>query len=66
MMEFVSPLTWQNSNSIKFIDELDKVCVYHSLTPSIIKDSRLKLDTIKKCYGIYYLKNIYEYIKHGL
>ena len=54
-----------NSNSIKFIDELDKICENHSLTPSIIKDSRLKLDTIKKCYEEYeiFKEDIYEYDK---
>ena len=32
------------------MNELDKICEKHHLTPSIIKDSRLKLETIEKCY----------------
>ena len=55
----------QNSKNIKFINELDKICENHSLTPSIIKDSRLKLETIKKCYNDYELfkSEIHKYDK---
>ena len=40
----------KNSKNLFFMDELDKICEKHLLTPSIIKDSRLKLETIEKCY----------------
>ena len=31
-----------------------RICEKYELIPSIIKDSRLNLDTIKKCYKDYY------------
>ena len=40
----------KNSKNLFFMNELDKICEKYHLTPSIIKDSRLKLETIEKCY----------------
>ncbi len=49
---FTFDFTRSNKN-LSFINELDKICEKYQLTPSIIKDSRLKLETIKKCYYDY-------------
>ena len=42
-----------NSSNIKFLNELHKLYEVYHLTPSIIKDSRLNLKTVKKCYEEY-------------
>jgi decaprenylphospho-beta-D-ribofuranose 2-oxidase len=54
-----------NPNNLKFMDVLDKICEKYYLTPSIIKDSRLRLYTIKKCYEEYekFKQAIYKYDK---
>ena len=39
-----------NINSQNFMREIDKLCVKHDILPSIIKDSRIDKDTVKKCY----------------
>lgn len=54
-----------NYNNLKFIGQLDKICENNFLTPSIIKDSRLKLSTIKKCYHEYeaFKNDIFQYDK---
>ena len=44
----------KNSKNILFLNELDKICEKYHLTPSIIKDSRLKLETVEKCYKDFY------------
>ena len=44
----------KNTKNINFMEKLDGICEKYELIPSIIKDSRLNLDTIKKCYKDYY------------
>ena len=39
-----------NKKNITFLDKLDEICIKHHLKPSIIKDSRLNSNTVKKCY----------------
>ena len=55
----------KNSNSLKFLDMLDKICEKYQFIPSIIKDSRLRVETIKKCYKNYdnFKNSIYEFDK---
>ena len=36
------------------MEKVDKICEKYELIPSIIKDSRLGLNTVKKCYKDYY------------
>ena len=52
-----------NSKNHFFLNELDKVCEKYFLTPSIIKDTRLKLETIKSCYKDYnkFKEEIYKF-----
>ena len=52
-----------NSKNQFFLNELDKVCEKHYLTPSIIKDTRLKLETIENCYKDYnkFKEEIYKF-----
>ena len=52
-----------NSKNQFFLNELDKVCEKHYLTPSIIKDTRLKLETIENCYKDYnkFKEGIYKF-----
>ena len=52
-----------NSKNQFFLNELDKVCEKHFLTPSIIKDTRLKLETIENCYKDYnkFKEEIYKF-----
>ena len=35
------------------MENLDSICQNNQLIPSIIKDSRLRLNTIKICYNAY-------------
>ena len=44
----------KNTKNIDFMEKVDKICEKYELIPSIIKDSRLGLNTIKKCYKDYY------------
>ena len=41
----------KNEKNLNFLDKLDILCIKHRLKPSIIKDSRLESNTIKKCYN---------------
>ncbi len=52
-----------NSKNQFFLKELDKICEKHYLTPSIIKDTRLKLETIERCYKDYnkFKEEIYKF-----
>ena len=46
-------LTFDYVNNVKsknFMREIDKLCIKHDILPSIIKDSRLDKDTVRKCY----------------
>jgi decaprenylphospho-beta-D-ribofuranose 2-oxidase len=53
-------------NSQNFMREVDNLCVKHDILPSIIKDSRIGKDTVKKCYknfGDFKIK-LSKYDKH--
>ena len=41
----------RNKKSLKFMEKLDLICQNNQIIPSIIKDSRLKLNTIQMCYN---------------
>ncbi len=43
----------RNKKSLNFMENLDLICQNNQLIPSIIKDSRLRLNTIKICYNAY-------------
>lgn len=43
----------RNKKSLNFMDKIDLICQNNKLIPSIIKDSRLKLSTVKTCYNGY-------------
>ena len=43
----------RNKKSLKFMEKLDLICQNNQIIPSIIKDSRLKLNTIQMCYNGY-------------
>ena len=49
--------------NLNFLDKLDILCIKHSVKPSIIKDSRLNSNTIKKCYNDFenFKKNLSEF-----
>lgn len=52
-----------NEKNLNFLDKLDILCIKHSVKPSIIKDSRLNSNTIKKCYNDFenFKKNLSEF-----
>ena len=65
------PCLLRGSININFIEKLDGICEKYELIPSIIKDSRLNLDTIKKCYKDHemcykYRKCVINFIAHNL
>ena len=45
----------KNKKNISFMEKIDEICEKYLLIPSIIKDSRLKLSTIEKCYKDYHI-----------
>tara|TARA_B110001452_G_scaffold209506_1_gene179802 strand:+ start:634 stop:1953 length:1320 start_codon:yes stop_codon:yes gene_type:complete len=53
----------KNEKNLNFLDKLDILCIKHSVKPSIIKDSRLNSNTIKKCYNDFenFKKNLSEF-----
>ncbi|MDC0632227.1 FAD-dependent oxidoreductase [Candidatus Pelagibacter sp.] len=42
-----------NKKNLLFMDKLDSLCKKYKFLPSIIKDSRLNLETVKECYKDY-------------
>ena len=55
----------RNTKNLNFLDKLDFLCIKHKLKPSIIKDSRLSSNTIKKCYNDFeiFKKNLSDFDK---
>lgn len=39
-----------NKRNLKFLKDIDKICLKYNITPSIIKDSRLSKTTVEECY----------------
>ena len=42
-----------DKKNIEFLNLIDKLCIKHKAIPSIIKDSRLDLNTVRNCYAYY-------------
>ena len=53
----------KNKKNLNFLEKLDVLSIKHGVKPSIIKDSRLNSNTIKKCYNDFenFRKNLSEF-----